>query len=56
VQHPFNFTNKEVIFVLFILVIGWKEQLVAIKKKLLPLFVKVKALFFFSKQYGHTNF
>jgi hypothetical protein len=33
-------------FVLFVLVIGWQEHSVAIKKDYLPPFVKVKALLF----------
>ena len=30
---PFNFANKEVIFICYVLVIGWQDLLVVIKKK-----------------------
>jgi hypothetical protein len=55
VQHLFNSTNKEIIYVLSIPMIRWQETTVAVKKKALPLFVSVNALLF-SMQYRHASF
>jgi len=46
----FNSANKEIIYVLSVPVIRWQETTVAVKKKVLPLFVSVNALSF-SMQY-----
>jgi hypothetical protein len=45
--NDFNFSNKEFIFVLYVLMIHWLEPMAAIiKKDVLPLFVNMKALLF----------
>ena len=54
-QHPFQLCQETSPSVRFELVIHWQELLVAVKKDVLALFVRVNALLF-SIQYGHVDF
>jgi hypothetical protein len=52
---PFNSTYKKVLFFLYVLMIGWQESPMAIKKAIYHHLLRWRPCYFFI-QYGQTNF